>query len=389
MDVAKICSDLVKIKSENPPGNTREIAEYIVSILDRIGIKSTIIEGLQGHCNVISNVQNKPLMFSGHIDVVPAINDGWIFNPYGGQINDTYVCGRGSSDMKGGCATIITAVERAIDTFGENPVSLSFVCDEENDGKYGVKYLIKKQLIHPCDVLIAEPTPQYSPTIGQKGLLRYNIDFNGKPGHSSTYPINGDSAIIQALKFISWIDSLHKREYTQSPILDKIINQSILDMNEQNSGISDVFRHIMYNPGIIEGGERVNIVAQKCKLTMDMRLPWGCDCNDILNEINKNIPNSAKIQVTTKSNASLTDPNSDLVTHICNSIKEVYKVDPHPTVNWAASDSRCLNQAGFNAVEYGPGDVYNIHGLNEKVKIDQLRSIENVYYNLIHSYYKK
>ena len=54
MDVVRICSELVKIKSENPPGDTTEVAQYIASLLEGLGIRSDITEGSPGHCNVIS-----------------------------------------------------------------------------------------------------------------------------------------------------------------------------------------------------------------------------------------------------------------------------------------------------------------------------------------------
>ncbi|HJK77774.1 M20/M25/M40 family metallo-hydrolase [Methanocorpusculum vombati] len=393
MDVVRICSELVKIKSENPPGDTTEVAQYIASLLEGLGIRSDITEGSPGHCNVISREQNRALMLSGHMDVVPAMEEGWDIPPYAGVVDDTYVHGRGSTDMKGGCAVILTAVERAMDDCGEIPVSLAFVCDEEGGGRYGTRYLIEKQLIHPCDALIAEPTPAFAPSVGQKGICRFEVEFTGTPGHSSLFPVVGESAIMQAFSFLAWVDVLHNRVYPQSPALEELIEHSIAisDMQEEREGheLSPIFRQIMYNPGLISGGERVNIVAQKCRLTMDLRLPWGCDCDDILREIYGQLPSSAKVTPLTKANASLTDPESFLVQSTANAISSVYHVASKPMVQWAASDARALRKAGFRAIEYGPGELCGLHGLNERVRIDQLRSVEEIYYRLINTYREK
>ncbi|HJJ96419.1 MAG TPA: M20/M25/M40 family metallo-hydrolase [Methanocorpusculum sp.] len=393
MDVVRICSELVKIKSENPPGDTTEAAQYIASLLEGLGIRSDITEGSPGHCNVISREQNRALMLSGHMDVVPAMEEGWDIPPYAGVVDDTYVHGRGSTDMKGGCAAILTAVERVIDDCGEIPVSLAFVCDEEGGGRYGTRYLIEKQLIHPCDALIAEPTPAFAPSVGQKGICRFEVEFTGTPGHSSLFPVVGESAIMQAFSFLAWIDVLHNRVYPQSPALEELIEHSIAisDMQEEREGheLSPIFRQIMYNPGLISGGERVNIVAQKCRLTMDLRLPWGCDCDEILGEIYGHLPSSAKVTPLTKANASLTDPESFLVQSTANAISSVYHVASKPMVQWAASDARALRKAGFRAIEYGPGELCGLHGLNERVRIDQLRSVEEIYYRLINTYREK
>lgn len=393
MDVVRICSELVKIKSENPPGDTMEAAQYIASLLEGLGIRSDITEGAPGHCNVISREQNRALMLSGHMDVVPAMEEGWDIPPYAGVVDDTYVHGRGSTDMKGGCAAILTAVERAIDDCGEIPVSLAFVCDEEGGGRYGTRYLIEKQLIHPCDALIAEPTPAFAPSVGQKGICRFEVEFTGTPGHSSLFPVVGESAIMQAFSFFAWIDVLHNRVYPQSPALEELIEHSIAisDMQEEREGheLSPIFRQIMYNPGLISGGERVNIVAQKCRLTMDLRLPWGCDCDEVLGEIYGHLPSSAKITPLTKANASLTDPESFLVQSTADAISSVYHVASKPMVQWAASDARALRKAWFRAIEYGPGELCGLHGLNERVRIDQLRSVEEIYYRLINTYREK
>jgi len=387
MNVAKLCSDLIQIRSENPPGDTSEIAEYILSIIEGIGIPGTITTGPDGHDNVISKDQTGGLLLSGHIDVVPALNEGWEYAPYSGKIDDTYVHGRGATDMKGGCAAILSAMARKQDAGEEHPISLAFVCDEEGGGKYGTRYLLEKNLIHPCDVLIAEPTPAYAPAVGQKGVCRFDVEFVGTPGHSSLYPVLGESAVTQAMDFLLWMRELHKRVYPQSEEMNKLIDHSVKIAGEgTTTDLSPVFRQIMYNPGIISGGERVNIVAQKCSLMMDMRLPWGCDCDEVLNEICSHIPTSAVLTPRTKANASITATDSFLVQKTCEAVSGVYGITSLPMVQWAASDARALRLAGFRALEYGPGDLGTMHGLNERVMIDQLKKCEEIYFRLIQNY---
>lgn len=385
MDVSKLCSDLVKIRSENPPGATKDAAEYIRDFLESIGVKSDLVICPDDHVNVISKDQNGKLLLAGHIDVVPAMDEGWEIPPFSGKIDETFVHGRGATDMKGGCASVLSAVEKVQNEGGVLP-SLAFVCDEEGGGSYGMRYLIDKKLIHPCDCLLAEPTPAKAPCIGQKGVCRFDVEFNGDPGHSSLYPVLGESAIAQALEFINWVDKLSKRPY-DVPEIDQIIENSIKVANElYNADLTPVFKHIMYNPGIISGGERVNIVAQKCSLSMDMRPPWGADCDDIVKEIKMVLPKSAKIDVLTESNASITSPDSFLVRTTCDAIGKVYGIESKPMVQWAASDARALRIAGFNAIEYGPGELDCMHGLNERVRRTQLESCAEIYLNIIHSY---
>lgn len=386
MDVSKICSELVKIKSENPPGETKEVAEYIRGLLENLGIETILTTGENDHVNVISKNQSEKLLLSGHIDVVPAMDEGWDNPPFSGKIDDTYVYGRGATDMKGGCASVLSAVEKILDEGVCDIPSLAFVCDEEGGGRYGMRYLIEKKCIKPCDCILAEPTPAKSPCIGQKGVLRFDIDFRGQPGHSSLYPIVGTSAVVKALEFISKIDELGKRVY-ECPQIDDIIKNSAEISNElYNTDLTPVFRQIMYNPGIIAGGERVNIVAQKCSLSMDMRPPWGADCDEIIDEIRGFLPEGADLCVKTKSNASITSKDSFLVKTTCNAIGKVYGIESKPMVQWAASDARALRIAGFNAIEYGPGELDCMHGLNERVRRSQLEACAEIYADIIRSY---
>jgi len=88
MDVIRICSELVRIRSENPPGKTDEVIAYIRSVLDNLGISSQEISGKPGFCNLVSAGNASGLMFCGHVDVVPAIDEGWEYPPFSGVIAD-------------------------------------------------------------------------------------------------------------------------------------------------------------------------------------------------------------------------------------------------------------------------------------------------------------
>jgi len=386
-EVEKICSNLVKIKSENPPGDTRECAEYAGSVLESLGIPVNYTIGQDNRTNVFSRNQKGKLLFLGHIDVVPAIPDGWDRDPNSGYIDDTFVYGRGATDMKGGCASVLAALSKYVEKYDDLPVSVAFVCDEEGGGMCGVRRLIAEKIIHSPDCLIAEPTSPYGPCIGQKGLYRYQITFHGQPGHSSLYPRYGISAIMQATKFLSWLSTLNKREYLQTPEMDEIINNSCEYANElYHADMSSIYRHISYNPGVISGGERENIVAQKCSLTVDMRLPWGISLEEISTEVQSHLPKTAEFSERAAAVASMTPLDSFLVKTTCDCVGRAYGVKSKPMVQWAASDARALRLAGCNAIEYGPGEVSTMHGVNERVRIDQLRKVTDIYVDIIEKY---
>ncbi|MDO5845678.1 MAG: M20/M25/M40 family metallo-hydrolase [Methanocorpusculum sp.] len=387
MNAANLCSDLIKINSENPPGDTRDCAEYAASVLESIGIPAAFTDGPCGHVNVYSKEQDNPLLLLGHLDVVPALADGWEYPPNSGIIEGGYVHGRGATDMKGGCASLLTALARAKEEHDSLPVSVAFVCDEEGGGRYGTRRLIAEKIIRPCDCLIAEPTPAHSPCIGQKGIFRFSVGFTGNPAHSSLYPLCGTSAIMQAVDFLNKLAALHERVYPQTPQMEKIIAHSCDVAREiYGADFSSVFRQIAYNPGTITGGERENIVAQKCSLVVDTRLPWGVTVDEITAEIRGFLPAGAELQTKTGANASMTPPDSFLVRSVCESIGDAYGIAVTPMVQWAASDARALRLSGFQAIEYGPGELQTMHATNERVSVEQLNKAADIYYSIMQRY---
>ncbi len=381
---------MVKIKTENPPGDTRECAEYAGQFLESIGIPVAYTTNPEGRTNVYSKDQTGDLLLLGHMDVVPAIADGWKYPPYSGHVDETYVHGRGSTDMKGGCAAILAALAKAADAGTEASVSVALVCDEEGGGQFGTRRLLAEKILHPSDCLIAEPTPAHAPCIGQKGVFRYTVDFAGVPGHSSLYPQFGTSAIMQSSEFLQWLNTLHEREYPQTPQMEEIINHSCVVAQEIYGGdFSSVLRKIAYNPGLIEGGERDNIVAQCCRLSMDMRTPWGVSNAEIESEIRAHLPASATLCIKTMADASMTDPDSFLVKTVCRCVGNAYGISCKPMVQWAASDARALRLAGFRAIEYGPGELKTMHAIDERVRIDQLNTAADIYAAVLENYTKK
>ena len=153
--VSRICADLVAIRSENPPGRTDEVIDYIRAFLESTGINAAVSGNADGMNNLVTCGPDKKLLLCGHVDVVPALDNGWTKPPFSGIIDDRYVYGRGATDMKGGCASILSACETMADQGQEVPATLAFVCDEETGGESVIRLLLADKAIAPCDCIIA------------------------------------------------------------------------------------------------------------------------------------------------------------------------------------------------------------------------------------------
>jgi len=387
MDVARLCSDLVRIHSENPPGETRDLIEYIRSLLEDWGIDSVVTDDGGGRCNLVTQRTANNLLFCGHVDVVPALDEGWSVEPFSGAILGGSVWGRGTTDMKGGCAALLAASKKYIGSCHDFPVQLAFVCDEETGGSAGIRHLITRHMIDPCDCLIAEPTPIRHPNIGQKGLVRLEMQFSGTPAHGSLYPAIGISAVMEALSLLEYVKTQNRQPYTISSDMQEIIARSSRVLGEvfKMDQVSDVLTRLMFNPGVICGGEKSNIVAQRCDLDLELRVPWGCRIPDLLEKIRQHAPHGT-IRSETTHEPSMTDPGCRLVTVTCDAVKTVYGGEVSPIVQWAASDARHLRTAGFNVIEYGPGEMQYLHAINEHVRIESLEKASDVYHDIMRTY---
>lgn len=386
-DVTRLCSDLIRIRSENPPGDTSDIAEFVRCYLENIGIQSEIVKSCPGLCSVVTKPGKKPLLFAGHLDVVPAISKGWTHDPFAGTIEDGIVWGRGATDMKGGCAAILAAYTSLVEEGITPDADLAFVCDEESGGIYGMQYLVAKNYLHPCDCLIAEPTPERHPSIGQKGLLRFTANFQGEPGHASLYPDIGVSAIMEAYGLIEYIRTLHSREFRMDESLKTLTRESVKVLQEVfgMKGLHDVLCRIMFNPGVIKGGEKANIVAEHCRLEMDLRVPWGCDMDDLFQDLQDHAPR-AEFTLQNSSAPSLTTPDRKIVKITCEEIAKQYPRPVTPILQWAATDARHMRHKGFDVIEYGPGDIRTLHGIDERVTIASLEKAVDIYRGIMLAY---
>jgi succinyl-diaminopimelate desuccinylase len=387
MHVSRICSDLVRINTENPPNRTADCIEYIRSFLDGIGIQSDVT-GSNGMMNLVTRRPAKKLLLCGHVDVVPALDSGWTRPPFSGEMDAEFVYGRGATDMKGGCAAILSACETYVAGGEEIPATLAFVGDEETGGEMGTRRLLADKAISPCDCIIAEPSPACHPSIGQKGLLRLEMEFTGQPGHGSLYPAVGVSAIMETMQFLEYVKGLHQRKYPVDAHLKEIISQSsgVLSRVFNRVEAQDILTQLTFNPGIICGGEKSNVVAQRCNLEIEFRVPWGCHIPDLLADLSAHAGNG-RIVSHESHEPSITLPETLIVERTCTAIAEVQEGRVFPIVQWAASDARHLRRSGFHVLEYGPGELPLLHAVDERVRIDSLQKTAQVYGKVLRAYH--
>ncbi len=154
--VVEVCSRLLSIDSSNygaAGGKEREVADYVVELLEGAGYAPVILESAPGRANVLLRVPGRQpglegFLVHGHLDVVPAEADQWAVDPFSGLVEDGYLWGRGATDMKDMVASTLSTLLRWKEegTGPNRDMVFAFVADEEADGNFGSEWLVEN---HP------------------------------------------------------------------------------------------------------------------------------------------------------------------------------------------------------------------------------------------------
>lgn len=387
-----LCSDLIKINTENPPGNASEIAAYITDYLHSFDLEVTEHKADENWTNLISSYGHsggRKLIYCGHTDVVPAGDlSKWDFPPTSGEITDGFLLGRGASDMKAGVGGILFAVtllkELGIELPGE--VVLALVPDEETGSKYGVPWLLDNHHIDGDGCLIAEPSSEYNPTIGQKGSYWFTLEVFGQPGHGSLSPLIGGNAIVNTIKAIEKIRQLFDKEIDLPAEARELVETSKKYMREvetEKDGFQPILDHISCNIGNISGGTSANVVPESCKVSIDCRLPFGITDAEVTDYITTELDKLGFDYKMTRfgiqSVANYSSKDEDVCRAIVDNIAEISGHEAYGVMQWASSDARHFRDHNIPVLQYGPALLSTIHGYNERVEVEKIILAAKVY----------
>jgi succinyl-diaminopimelate desuccinylase len=361
---------LVATDTRNPPGQEWLAADVARQLLEPIGFSFDSIEPAPGRVSLIARLGEEPdrptLIVNGHLDVVPINPDGWTRDPFGGEIADGRVWGRGTADMKGGIAAAIEAV-LALGRAGRSlPCNLVFhlVADEERGGAFGTAVLASSGLVIGDACLVPEPT-SLGVCIAERGLLHVDVTLRGRPAHASE-PSRGISAIQKAAKVVL---ALHGADFGHPP-------HPLLGSPTANAGV-------------IAGGSGANTVAERCVVTIDHRVLPGQTRDDAVTDVRRLIDEiddpdlSYDLLPLIFGEASELAAGHPWVAQVQRAITQT-RGAPAPILGMTfATDARFVrNDAGIPAVVCGPGGIEQAHIDDEWVAVDDLVDAAAMYAEL-------
>jgi succinyl-diaminopimelate desuccinylase len=383
-----LCTNLVRIPSENPPGDTREIASFLSDYLRREGVEPEWIEAQPGVVNLVATFSGRRpgrhVVFNGHMDTFPVgERQAWTMDPFGGTVTDGRLYGRGAADMKGGVAacTLAFILLHRVRDYLSGKVSICLVSDEETGSRWGAKYLLETRPDLRGDALLnAEPSGPANLRVGEKGMYWFRVGVRTRGGHSA-YARLRPSAIREMMGLL--------RDLIALEAMDPRVPLEVVSMMEEarsvyddllGPGATDAALSISVNVGTIRGGTTVNMVAESCEAEVDFRLPPGpaeAALREHIARVVREYPN-ATVEEVHHTPATLTEPSHPLVTLARSVAEEVTGHPVPPTISLGGTDARLWRLYGVPAVVYGPRH-HNMGSPDEYILVDDLGTVVKVH----------
>ncbi|MDF0600319.1 acetylornithine deacetylase/succinyl-diaminopimelate desuccinylase family protein [Psychromarinibacter sp. C21-152] len=393
-DLIALTRDLIRIPTLNPPGKCyRDICEFLDARLSASGFTTELLRatGTPGDSdryprwNIVARragaAPGDCVHFNSHTDVV-AVGEGWTVDPFGGEIQQGRIYGRGACDMKGGLATSIVAAEAFLAVcpdFG-GAIEISGTADEETGGYGGVAWLSEKGYFSPekvQHVIIPEPLNKDRICLGHRGVWWAEIETHGRIAHGSM-PFLGDSAIRHMGAVLEEIERylypLLASKRTEMPVVPEGARQSTMNINSIHGGAPE--------PEADFTGFPAACVADRCRIVIDRRFLIEEDLAEVkaeiagmLERIRAERPGfTYEIRDLWDVTPTMTEREAPVVTTVAGAIETVLARQADYVVSPGTYDQKHIDRIGRlkNCIAYGPGILDLAHQPDEWVGVDDM-----------------
>ena len=374
IDPVNLTADLIRCKSITP----KEAGALVLleTLLSKAGFECNRVDR-----GLVSNLfarwgSGRTLGFNGHTDVVPvgSIND-WSVDPFGAEIKDGFLYGRGSTDMKSGVAAFAAA---AIDFVQNSPpdgsIVLAITGDEEGQAVDGTVALLdwmneNNEIINHC--IVGEPTCPENigemMKIGRRGSMTAYFTIRGVQGHSA-YPHRANNPL---------------------PIMAKLICD--LTSFELDQGSKHFDPSTLAVTTIDTGNLANNVIPAETKATVNIRfndLHTSKKLSIWLDKVTKRIASENDVEINTEiqvSGESFITALGDFSDLVSNSVHLETGIYPEASTSGGTSDARFIKDH-CPVVEFGLVGK-TMHKIDERVSIDQIYKLKAIYFNIIKNYF--
>ena len=364
-EIVGFLQGFIRERGPNPPGDTRSTCAFVKRHLDARGLTYREIAPHPEMPNLVASFEGarpgRHLVLNGHMDVFPVADDGagWTSDPWGGELLDGRITGRGAADMKAGTTASIIAyglLWRLRDELAGR-LTLTAVSDEETFGPWGARYLMEHHPeVHGDCLLNGEPSGPESIRFGERGPLWIEFAVRTQGAHGA-YVHAAKSATKVAMALAAELESLTQLQGRMSGNVQRAIDlgRPVMD-RMMGTGAGDLVCNVTLNIGTLRGGAKVNMVPSSCVFEADFRLPVGMSRAEFLPQVAAIAErySEAAWREIGGSEPSWCDPDHEMVGIIQANVEALGRPRPTPIVSLGGTDARLWRQRGIPAYVYGP-----------------------------------
>ena len=423
--VTELLSELIRHACVNDgtaaSGHEHRSATVLRTVLEGPGLDLATYEPTPGRTSIAARIEGRDpaaptLVLLGHTDVVPANPEHWQRDPFGGEVVDGVVWGRGAVDMLNLTASMALATRRLADSGWRPRGTLVFVgvADEEALGEHGAAWLTAHAWDETGgDYVITEsggvpvPTPagpRLHVTVGEKGAMWCKLRVRGTPGHASR-PLRTDNALVTAARLVERLASYRApvlisqawRQYVEGMAFEPDLAAALVDAARLDEALEIMPRvelarlahactHTTIAPTVMHGGTKTNVIPDVVDLDVDVRALPGQSAEDIrallADAIGADLADRVEVLELVDDPAT----TSAVETPLWDALNTVSaRLSPGatclPSITSGATDARFYRRKGSTAYGFGMfSDRMTMgqfsamfHGDNERIDVDSLR----------------
>lgn len=369
----------IRERSPNPPGDTQGAAAHVTRFLDERALPWRNVAPNERMPNIVGTWDaagpGRHLVLNGHMDVFPADDPRWSVDPWSGTIRDGKVYGRGACDMKAGTtASIFTyALLYPLRDRLHGRLTLACVSDEETFGPWGARHLIEHEpeVLGDC-MLNGEPSSPYTIRFGEKAPLWLLVTVRTTGAHGA-YVHATKSATKSAFEIARRLESVCEMRFDPGADIRRAMDTAREAVDRaMGPGASEIAPRVTLNIGRIEGGLKVNMIPNLCRMEVDIRVPPGGDREAVLGRVREILAGfpEAEMEVMGGDAPSASAPDHEMVGILQTTVERLRGFRPAPVVSLGGTDARLWRQRGIPAYVYGPSPS-GMASHDEYVEVDE------------------
>jgi acetylornithine deacetylase/succinyl-diaminopimelate desuccinylase-like protein len=426
-ETARIAQDLIRFDTTNygegKSNGETEAAQYLGALLEGLGLETTYVDSAERRTSVVARVPGRDtslpaLVVHGHTDVVPADPANWSVDPFGGEVKEGMLWGRGAVDMKNMDAMIIGALTDILGS-GRQPhreLIVAFFSDEENGGVFGSHYLVDNnpELFAGATEAISEVggysitmngTRAYLLQTGEKALIWIKLIARGTAAHGSR--VIHDNAVTKLAEAVATIGRkewpIHLTETTTQLVgeLARIMDADVTKTGPEEiilstgtaAGFIQASLRTTSNPTLLKAGYKHNVIPDVAEALIDIRCLAGEE-DATLAEIRSLLPDGIELVILHQDIGLDNKFEGPLVDAMVSTLQAADPGAPVlPYLLSGGTDNKALQKLGITGYGFAPLQLPEeldfpamFHGVDERVPLDALVFGRNALRSLLESY---